>query len=160
MRPSLLRIRAIPSVLGASLLALVATGCVHHYHSNLSHVHRAGPPPWAPAHGYRHHHDGVVLVFDRELDCYLVPGHTHHYFYRHHYYRHHHGRWERGPRLDGPWVTAEVATLPPALHRRHARGALLHDAAPGFQRSHGRGIAKRRHKNGHPFVKKGHKKRR
>jgi hypothetical protein len=108
MVPPLPRVPVGP-VLGFALLALPLLGCVeHHYH-----YHHAGVP-----HGYAYHQDGVRLVFDSGLDCYVVVSRPHHYFRDGHYYRYHEGRWERGIRLTGPWVVAEVEVLPPGL-RRH-----------------------------------------
>ncbi len=87
-------------VLTTGVCAFVLTGCVyHHPHAHRqarveSHAHKPGPPPHAPAHGYRHkRHSGPELVFDSALGVYMVVGHEHHYFHDGHYLRRHDGVW-------------------------------------------------------------------
>ncbi len=104
-------------MLGAPLLASMASGCVHHHYYDAQ-VHDWEPPPHAPAHGYRHHHHGVTLVFDSALDCYVVWGQPDHYFYEGHYYRFHAGGWQSGTRPRGPWAFVAADTLSPALRHR------------------------------------------
>ena len=71
----------------AGLLALA--GCVHVHEHDHKHKHeqKGGPPPWAPAHGYRHKHHGADLVFDAHIGVYVVVGHPHVYFHDGHYFR-------------------------------------------------------------------------
>jgi hypothetical protein len=114
-------------VLGVAALAFAATGCVHevHHHHDKPKAHRGGPPPWAPAHGYRHkHHDhGVELVFDTDLGVYIVVGHPGIYFRADAYYCLIDGEWRRGPRWNGPWGYAVVDDLPPGLRKKYAKGS-------------------------------------
>jgi hypothetical protein len=79
--------------------------------------HGQGPPPHAPAHGYRAKTaQGVELVFDRELGVFLVVGLSGTYFSGDFYYRQETGgRWERSGRLDGDWVGIVETALPPGL---------------------------------------------
>ena len=112
-----------------TLIALaVLPGCVHQHHAG----HRApgpvvasqhGPPPHAPAHGYRHkhHQHGVDLVFDSEYGVYAVVGRTGHYFYDDHFYRLLDGGWAVSVRLDGGWVGIESGKLPKGLTKRSPR---------------------------------------
>ena len=62
---------AIGLVLVATVCALSACrGRVHHHRApgTTVVVTKTGPPPHAPAHGYRHKHpDGVVLVYKSNL---------------------------------------------------------------------------------------------
>ena len=118
MLRSLPRARLALLMLGAPLLASIASGCVQHHHYDAQ-VYRWEPPPRAPAHGYRHHYRGITLVFDRSLDCYVVHGHPDHYFYLGHYYRFHDGRWQRGTRLQGTWRLVDADTLSSGLRHRH-----------------------------------------
>jgi hypothetical protein len=76
-----------------------------------------GPPPHAPAHGYRAKTaQGVEVVFDRELGVFVVVGVRGTYFWGDFYYRQETGgRWERSGRLDGAWVGIVEAALPPGL---------------------------------------------
>ncbi len=109
-------IRFVPMLVLPLILPL-ASGCVHHHHPR-SVVTIVGPPT-APAHGYRHSHGRIVLVFDRSLGCYAVEGHSDYYFHSQYYYRHHEGVWQRARRLEGPWL-ARVGSLPPGLEKRYA----------------------------------------
>ena len=78
-----------------------------------------GPPPHAPAHGYRHKHpDGVVLVYDSGLGVYAVSGHAGVYFYEGVYYRTHHGVWESTNHFHGNWRKASAKGLPPGLQEK------------------------------------------
>lgn len=78
-----------------------------------------GPPPHAPAHGYRRkHRSGVELVYDAGLGAYVVVGYPGVYFHDGHYYRLHDGRWHVGVELDGPWRPAPPRALPPGLRKK------------------------------------------
>ncbi len=114
-RPALL-----PLALAASLgLAVSTTGCLHVQHGHAA--ASAGPPPFAPAHGYRHRHQGADLVFDVGLGVYAVVGLPGIYFHRDHYLRVHAGVWQRAARTKGPWVVASTRKLPTRLHKHVAR---------------------------------------
>jgi hypothetical protein len=109
--------------------AFFATGCVAHHHYPSGPpvvVHEPGPPPHAPAHGYRHkhHRDGVDLVFDTSLGVYVVVGHIDHWFSDDHYYRVRDGRWFIASHFDGPWAVVQVDRLPTGLKVKHG-GAKL-----------------------------------
>jgi hypothetical protein len=119
MWASLPRTRIIPALLGAALLALATSGCVHHSGSYYDDGYGVAAPYRAPAHGHRYHRDGAVLVFAISLDSYVVQGYTHHYFHDDRYYRYHRGRWETGPRLRGRWAPVEVRGLPHGLRPHH-----------------------------------------
>lgn len=82
-----------------------------------------GPPPHAPAHGYRHkHHHGVEMVFDSGLGVYIVAGYPNHYFYDSRYYRRRDGSWEISLLLGGSWVGITEAELPPGLRKMRGKG--------------------------------------
>jgi phage baseplate assembly protein gpV len=75
-----------------------------------------GPPPHAPAHGYRHKHpDGVVLVYDSGLGLYVVSGHKNVYYSEGRYYRYHQDVWESATHFDGKWKKTSSKKLPPGL---------------------------------------------
>jgi hypothetical protein len=100
--------------LGAGAL-LGSAGCavVHDYPHH-------GPPPHAPAHGYRHRVGDVSHVYEAPLGVYLVVGYPDHYFLDGWYYRHVHGYWERCREVDGRWARAEARVVPGRLHARYA----------------------------------------
>lgn len=101
--------------LGA-LLLLGPAACIHHGH------HGAGPPPHAPAHGYRHHHDhhGVDLVWDAHLGVYAVVGFPSLYFWDGYYYRYHDGFWQTASRPRGSFKPYR-GHVPPGLAKKHGR---------------------------------------
>jgi hypothetical protein len=126
---------------GLLALALLLPACVHHHHhhrtapaqAKVKHAKKGGPPPWAPAHGYRHkHHDGVELVFDGKLGVYVVLGHDHHFFHGDRFYRQHDGKWLVSAQFHGPWVTLAVTDLPSGLrvtrHKKHKHRGRGHPA--------------------------------
>ncbi len=77
-----------------------------------------GPPPHAPAHGYRHKHaSGVVLEYDSSLGAYVVIGRPGHYYQNGRYYRWTGSTWQTSTRLGGGWRSISPSTLPPGLRR-------------------------------------------
>lgn len=79
---------------------------------------QTGPPPHAPAHGYRRKHsDGTILIFDSGMDVYIVKDHPGHYFDKGSYYRQKNGRWEKAQKVRGPWKEIKTKSLPPGLRR-------------------------------------------
>jgi len=124
------------AVLGIGALLLLATGCGYPRAapSPPSHVkgERGGPPPWAPAHGYRHkHRSGVELVFDVGLDVYVVVGHPRHYFRDGRFFRRLDGGWTWAREWDGRWIPADASEVP--------RGLLAGTNSPGDRGHPGRG---------------------
>lgn len=97
-------------------------------------VRQAGPPPHAPAHGYRHKHpSGAELRFDSQLGVYIVVGHTDVYFHDGWFLRIRGDGWQASATLAGPWKPKAVGSLPPGLRTKH------HAKKP---KSRGRGAAK------------------
>jgi len=89
-----------------------------------------GPPPHAPAHGYRYRHPhGVDLAYDAGLGVYVVVGWPRYYFLDDHFYRFHRERWEISPRFRDGWRSYDHDRLPPGLRRGYPRGA-----PPGWNR--------------------------
>lgn len=95
-----------------------------------------GPPPHAPAHGYRAKtRQGVELVFDSGLGVYVVVDLPGAYFWGDFYYRQESGRrWERCDRLDGAWVGIVETSLPPGLRGKKSGSR---SGPPGKSRGHG-----------------------
>lgn len=90
-------------LLAVLLLPLLASGCVHHHYHDEPGYSRGGPPPHAPAHGYRHKQDRYDLVFDSGLGVYVVLGKPDYYFWDNRYFRYHDGYWQFSADLDGRW---------------------------------------------------------
>jgi len=102
-----------------------SNGCIHHHHypdaSPELHGRSGGPPPHAPAHGYRRHQaDGVELVYDGEIGVYLVVGRSGHYHDGRHYFRWVDGEWMMSVRLDGGWIVVSSNEVPTGLVARYA----------------------------------------
>lgn len=93
-------------LLAVLLAPLLASGCAknQYYEPGYS---RGGPPPHAPAHGYRHKHGNQNLVFDSGLGVYVVLDRPDHYFWDNRFYRYHRGDWQFADDLDGRWYRDE-----------------------------------------------------
>ena len=76
--------------------------------------HKTGPPPHAPAHGYRYkHQDGVELEYDSGIDAYLVIKFPGTYFYNGLYSRFSpEERWVVAENLNGPWRISREREIP------------------------------------------------
>ncbi len=114
--------KAWQGLLGALLLGavLTAAGCTHHHERwvvQAPTARKQGPPPHAPAHGYRYKHaqHGVELVFDAKLRVYVVAGHLNHYFHDGHYYRQRDGTWQVSVDLRRGWKRLAASALPAGL---------------------------------------------
>jgi hypothetical protein len=82
-----------------------------------------GPPPHAPAHGYRrkHRYDGhrdAELVFDSGLGVYVVVGFPGVYFHLDHYFRYFGASWQVSIRPDAGWRVAPQDDVPPGLRKQ------------------------------------------
>ncbi len=82
--------------------------------------HRAKhwPPPHAPAHGYRHKHQGVELVYDSGRGVYVVIDLPSHYYFKGRYYRRGEIQWEAGVNIDGPWEFVSEDAMPKGLRAK------------------------------------------
>ena len=80
--------------------------------------HKQGPPPHAPAHGYRHKQHGVELVYDSGRGVYVVIDLPNHYYFKGRYYRRGEIQWEVGVHIDGPWEFISEDALPKGLRAK------------------------------------------
>lgn len=78
-------------------------------------VKRTGPPPHAPAHGYRQKHGGAVLIYQSSLGVYIVDKHEGHFYYKENFYRSHGGSWQISVAIGGPWKTIPEKKVPHGL---------------------------------------------
>ena len=125
------------SMLIGSALAMT-TGCV--VHPGYDHHNGYGPPPHAPAHGYRHKYNNHDLLYDSGLGVYVVVGVPDFYFIDGNYYRHSHDGWYYSREYDRDWKPYKDhdRKLPPGLskkYRDHDRGD---DRGHGDDRDRGR----------------------
>ena len=136
MKFKLLSLLAI--LLVCAMLMLVSC----HRHTigvGIGHGHKSGPPPHAPAHGYRHKYQGVELVYDSEWGVYIVVGFPYHYYYRGCYYQLRENQWEMAVHFDGPWKIVSKEALPPGLRAKDKGKGKSHEH-PG----RGRGVQKQK----------------
>ena len=80
---------------------------------------RNGPPPHAPAHGYRHKHRGHTLEYDHELGVYIVIGWVGHYFIDGIYYKKTDRGWYSSHDIDRSWNEYRKDVLPGKLHKKY-----------------------------------------
>jgi hypothetical protein len=86
-----------------------------------------GPPPHAPAHGYRHKHkvEGVDLVYDSGRRVYVVVGLPDHYYYDGHFFRIRGAQWEMSLNTTYGWKPVYENSIPPGLRKKgKAKGKL------------------------------------
>ncbi len=114
-----------------AVCAIAAQGCIaQHQHRQWRGAtepavsKRGGPPPHAPAHGYRHkRHDTsgtqVTLQFDTDLGVYVVLGHRDHYWSSDRYFRWNGERWEVSMELEGGWTIVVSGDVPSRLAAKH-----------------------------------------
>ncbi|MFH1719965.1 MAG: hypothetical protein ABIF19_21635 [Planctomycetota bacterium] len=77
-----------------------------------------GPPPHAPAHGYRRKHSDLELVYDSQWGVYVVVDFPSHFYYKKRFYRHVDTHWEMGVNIDGPWKVVSQKAIPPGIRAR------------------------------------------
>ena len=112
MKSKLSSLSAITLVCGMLMLVSCESLTIH---LGSGRKHRHGPPPHAPAHGYRHKHHGLELVFDSGPGVYVVIGFPHHYYHKGHYYWYHGPMWKMSTHMDGPWESVSEDKLPSGL---------------------------------------------
>jgi hypothetical protein len=120
------------------VLSIAVFGCtktVRHKPAPVPPVYakQPGPPPHAPAHGYRHKHpDGVVLVYQSNIGVYVASGHRDVYFHKDRYYRVRNGSWQISVHVEGPWKAIAPQKVPLGLQKKS------HDAgsAKGKDKKH------------------------
>ena len=111
------------TIIGGVVIVLVMSGLgcassssVRYAESGPAKSQGHGPPPHAPAHGYRAKtHEGVELVFRSDLGVYVVVGASDYYFHDGVFYHQDSIGWIVGKHVDGPWKNVSVSQLPPGL---------------------------------------------
>ncbi len=88
----------------------------HYAHSD-DRYYKQGPPPHAPAHGYRHKYHNHDLIYDSGLRAYIVVGFPDYYFDNGFYFRYREGDWEMSGRIDDDhgWKHADDRYVPSKL---------------------------------------------
>jgi len=105
---------------------LALSGCtVYPAHEHYQ-QHGYGPPPHAPAHGYRHKYHDHELVYDSYLGVYVVVNLHDHYFIDDVYYRWTGDGWYASHYLDKGWYVYEEDRLPPGLYKKYKNNKHKH----------------------------------
>jgi hypothetical protein len=109
-------------LLGSVLIgsALAMSGCAVYP----EHDHRSGygPPPHAPANGYRYKYYDHDLMYDSGLGVYIVVGVPDFYFIDGLYYRHSHDGWYYSREYDRDWQPYKEDhdhKLPPGVAKKY-----------------------------------------
>jgi len=95
-----------------------------------------GPPPHAPANGYRYKHskDNVTLVYDAGIDVYVVSGYKDCYYSAGQYFRLVKSSWEWSVTIEGQWkVVSHSSDVPSGLRHKHGHG---NDHGKGHDKHH------------------------
>ncbi|HEU4428199.1 MAG TPA: hypothetical protein VFT98_05565 [Myxococcota bacterium] len=115
--------RRLQSALVCALLVASPACVVIDAPARVYHDEGGGPPPHAPAHGYRHKHEGRDLVFDRELGVYVVVGLNDVWFLDGSYFRISGEHWEVSVGTPDRWRVASLSVVPVRLQaKRHPHG--------------------------------------
>jgi hypothetical protein len=118
----------VTAALAAACLSLACTRAVVYKESSphpviVANDNEPGPPPHAPAHGYRRNHGDVVLVYDAGIDVYVVSGYDNCYYSSGQYFRFVDGSWEWSVSIEGKWrIVTRTSDLPPGLRHKHGNG--------------------------------------
>ena len=119
MRSKTLFLCAVVLALGALMLASCSTVGV--YHTSSKKIGRGnGPPPHAPAHGYRHKHrtEGVELVYNSKHGVYVVVGLPDHYYCDGYFFRIRDAQWEVSLNTTHGWELVCEDSVPPGLQTK------------------------------------------
>ena len=123
------RLTMIATVIAATSIVVGCTRAVVYKENDVplvaGKVEPNGPPSHAPAHGYRlkHARDGVELMYDADIDVYVVVGYEDCWYTAGQYFRLGDHRWEWSVNVEGPWkVVAHESDVPPGLRHPHGHG--------------------------------------
>ena len=100
---------------GAALLlsACVSTG------ATVGHTGAKGPPPHAPAHGYRRkNRHGIEMTFDSHLGVYALLNYPMHFYLDGNYYRKSKNKWESSKDIHRKWKSIKKQELPKGLQNK------------------------------------------
>jgi hypothetical protein len=112
---------ALPLIL--ILASSLAVGCVHRSYDGDGGPGRGyGPPPHAPAHGYRAKYQGRDLEFDSNTGVYVVVGLPDLFWCDGWYHRRLGDRWQRSDDWNGPWYDSTWDDVPPGLRGGKGKG--------------------------------------
>ena len=75
-----------------------------------------GPPPHAPAHGYRRkNRDELTITYDSNVGVYFLLNYPMHYYWDGKYYRKNKNKWESTKDINKKWKKIKKQKLPKGL---------------------------------------------
>lgn len=135
----------IALLITAALLTLSLSGCVNRAsvaYGDGGRDYRGGPPPHAPAHGYRAKYRHHNMVYDSRLGAYVVLGYDDHYYNDGWYFRYYDGFWQINADLrDRDWRDVDYYRVPEGLrYSKHSyRDQDYDDRGRADKKARGRG---------------------
>ncbi len=139
---------ALPIALLMGCAGSTAVRYDSHPHYEHSDVHyRSGPPPYAPAHGYRHHYHNHDMIYDSGIRAYIIVGLADYYYDNGYYFRYSNQRWQSSGRLDGGWNVTDEHRVPQRLWNTRAKKHYYDNDQRG--QAHNYKSDKERYRNGH-----------
>tara|TARA_R110002050_G_scaffold268113_1_gene410090 strand:- start:144350 stop:145081 length:732 start_codon:yes stop_codon:yes gene_type:complete len=85
----------------------------HYKYSDV--YYRSGPPPHAPAHGYRHHHHSHDMIYDSGIRAYILVGLPGYYYDDGFYFRYSNIGWQFSAYLNDGWRVTDERRVPKTL---------------------------------------------
>jgi len=105
-----------------SLIILFLVGCVdsasvRYNDSSPDRYYRNGPPPHAPAHGYRSKYRDHDMIYDSGIGAYIIVGMPDYYFDNNFYFRFRDGHWQISASLGDRWRDTNRYSVPRKLYQ-------------------------------------------
>ncbi len=116
-----MKVKNSPLWTAVVVLVMLASSCTTTVSSRSPNRNRGyGPPPHAPAHGYRRKLPSKgELVFDSDCGVYVVVGLVKHFWLNGQYYRFCNGQWEMSMAIESGWKVVGEEKLPPGLRKKY-----------------------------------------
>ena len=103
-----------------------------HPHYEYSDVYyRTGPPPYAPAHGYRHHYHNHDMIYDSGIRAYIIVGMPDYYYDNGFYFRYSDYGWQISGSLSDGWKVTDERRVPKKLWNTKAKKHYYHNEQRG-----------------------------
>jgi hypothetical protein len=107
---------ALPIALLVGCVGSTAVRYDSHPHYEYSDVYyRTGPPPHAPAHGYRHHYHNHDMIYDSGIRAYIIVGMPDYYYDNGFYFRYSNIGWQFSGSLNDGWKVTDERRVPRTL---------------------------------------------
>jgi len=125
-------------ILFVSLLSMFLIGCVDSAsvkYGDSSPHYKSGPPPHAPAHGYRYKHNKHDMSYDTGLSVYVVLGKTDVYYDNGVYFRYRDNGWQVSLGLNNTWENTSKRAVPKKLYQSKVKKSKHQKEHPGKGKS-------------------------